>query len=55
MVDPKWAKLVFKYQAIKGNIVQMLKLKGLSCNILNIINVCMHQTTHQRGIIYGSW
>ncbi len=55
MLDPKWVKLVFKYRAIKGNIVQMFKFKRLSCNILNITNVCMHQTTHQRGIICGSW
>jgi hypothetical protein len=55
MLDPKWAKLVFKYRAIRGSRVKMLKLKGLSCNILSIINVCMHQTIHQRGIICGSW
>jgi hypothetical protein len=55
MLDLQWAKLMFKYIAIRGNKVQMLKLKGLSCNILSIINVCMYQTTHQRKIICGNW
>jgi hypothetical protein len=39
LMDPKWAKLVIDYISLGARKVQVIKMKGLPCGNLVIINI----------------